>query len=66
MIDRASLRISAVLLLAGQVLYVVVTQFHASGDANDRPAIFPVYAGSGVWKAVHVAEFACAAVMLAG
>jgi hypothetical protein len=28
MIDRASLRMSAVLLLAGQVLYIVVTQFH--------------------------------------
>jgi hypothetical protein len=50
MIDRASLRMSAALLLAGQVLYIVVTQFHAAGDANDHPAIFAVYAGSGIWK----------------
>jgi hypothetical protein len=66
MIDRASLRMSAALLLAGQVLYIVVTQFHAGGDANDHPAIFAVYAGSGVWKAVHVGQFTCAAILLAG
>jgi hypothetical protein len=66
MIDRASLRMSAALLLAGQVLYIVVTQFHAGGDANDHPAIFAVYAGSGIWKAVHVGQFACAAILLAG
>ena len=66
MIDHASLRMSAVLQLAGQVLYIVVTQFHAGGDANDHPAIFAVYAGSGIWKAVHVGQFACAAILLAG
>jgi hypothetical protein len=46
-IDRASLRMSAVPLLAGQVLYIVVTQFHTGGEANDHPAIFAAYAGSG-------------------
>lgn len=66
MIDRASLRMSATLLLGGQVLYILVTQFHAAGDANDHPAIFAVYAGSGIWKAVHVGQFACAAILLAG
>src|SRR5688572_15097594 len=66
MIDRASLRMSAALLLAGQVLYIVVTQFHAGGDANNHAAIFAVYAGSGVWKAVHVGQFVGAAILLAG
>ena len=66
MIDRASLRMSAVLLLAGQVLYIVVTQFHAGGDANNHPAVFAAYAGSGIWKAVHVGQFMCAAILLAG
>jgi hypothetical protein len=66
MIDRASLRMSAALLLAGQLLYIVVTQFHPGGEANDHPAIFAVYAGSGIWKAVHVGQFACAAILLAG
>jgi hypothetical protein len=65
-IDRASLRMSAVLLLAGQVLYIVVTQFHTGGEANDHPAIFAAYASSGIWKAVHVGQFVCAAILLAG
>ena len=30
MIDRASLRLSATLLLAGQLLYIVVTQFRVT------------------------------------
>jgi hypothetical protein len=66
MIDRPLLRMSAALLLAGQLLYIVVTQFHAGGNANDHPAIFAVYAASGIWKAVHVAQFVCAAILLAG
>jgi hypothetical protein len=65
-IDRASLRISAALLLAGQVLYIVVTQFHTGGEANDHPAIFAAYASSGIWKAVHIGQFVCAAILLAG
>jgi hypothetical protein len=61
-----SLRLSAALLLAGQLLYIVVTQFHAGGDANDHPAIFATYAESGIWEAVHVAQFASAAILIAG
>lgn len=66
MIDRTSLRMSAVLLLAGQVLYIVVTQFHAGGEANNHPVIFAVYARSGTWTGVHVAQFGCAALLLVG
>jgi len=66
MIDRTSLRLSATLLLVGQLLYVVITLFHADGDANDHPAVFAEYAASGTWTAVHVGQFACMAVMLAG
>src|SRR5215212_9219279 len=66
MTDRTSLRMSAVLLLAGQLLYLMVTQFHAGGQANDHPAIFGAYAASGIWKAVHVGQFVCAAILLAG
>src|ERR687885_2235918 len=60
------LRASAALLLAGQVLYVVVTLFHTGGDANNHPAIFAAYAGSGSWTAVHVAQFVCMALLIAG
>jgi hypothetical protein len=61
-----SLRLSATLLLGGQLLYIVVTQFHTGGEANDHPAIFAAYAGSGIWTAVHVGQFAAMAILLAG
>jgi hypothetical protein len=66
MIGRASLRLAAALLLAGQLLYIVVTQFHADGDANNHPAVFAEYADSGIWKAVHLGQFAGMAILLAG
>ena len=64
--DRRSLRFSAALLLVGQALYVVITLFHTGGEANNHPAIFAAYARSGIWTAVHVAQFACMTTMLAG
>jgi hypothetical protein len=66
MIDRTSLRLSATLLLVGQLLYIVVTQFHAGGDANNHPAVFAEYAGSGIWTAVHLGQFSSVAILLAG
>lgn len=60
------LRLSSRLLLAGQVLYIVVTQFHAGGDANDHHAIFATYAENAIWSAVHVGQFAGMAMLLAG
>ena len=62
----SSLRLSATLLLVGQLLYIVVTQFHTGGDANNHPAIFAAHAGSGIWTAVHVGQFAAMAILLAG
>jgi hypothetical protein len=52
--------------MSGQLLYILVTQFHAGGDANDHREIFLHYAGSGDWKGVHVGQFAAMAVMVAG
>ena len=66
MIDRTSLRLSAALLLAGQLLYIAITQFHTGGEANDHPAIFAAYAGSETWTVVHVGQFAAMAILLAG
>ena len=65
-LDRAALRLSAGLLLGGQLLYILITQFHAGGDANDHQEIFIHYAGSGDWKGVHVGQFLAMAVMVAG
>lgn len=64
--DRAGLRLAAWLLLGGQLLYILVTQFHAGGDANNHPEIFLHYAGSDAWKGVHVAQFAAMAVLISG
>lgn len=64
--DRASLRLSATLLLAGQILYVLVTLLHTGGEANHHAAIFAAYAASATWAAVHAAQFACMAIFLAG
>jgi hypothetical protein len=64
--DRTSLRLSATLLLVGQLLYIVVTQFHTGGEANNHPAIFAAYAGSGIWTAVHLGQFASMAILLGG
>jgi hypothetical protein len=64
--DRSSLRLSATLMLAGQLLYIVVTLFHAGGEANNHPAIFATYAANAIWTVVHLAQFACMAMLLAG
>lgn len=64
--DRAALRLSAWLLLGGQLLYILITQFHAGGDANDHRQIFIHYARSGDWKGVHVGQFLAMTVMVAG
>lgn len=63
---RPSLRLAAWLMLLGQLLYIAVTQFHASGDANDHHAIFATYAANAIWTAVHLGQFAGMAIMLSG
>jgi hypothetical protein len=65
-VDRTTLRMAATLLLVGQLLYIVVTQFHAGGAANDHPEIFAKYAGSQPWGAVHALQFGCVAIMVGG
>lgn len=64
--DRTSLRLSATLLLAGQISYVLVTLLHTGGEANHHTAIFAAYATSGIWAAVHAAQFGCMAIFLGG
>jgi hypothetical protein len=65
-LDRSSFRLSAILLLIGQLLYVGITLLHTGGEANQHPAIFAAYAASDIWTAVHVAQFACITIFLAG
>ena len=49
-----SLRLAPWLLLAGQLAYIGVTQFHTGGNANDHHAIFASYAASSIWMDVHL------------
>ncbi|MDX8480748.1 hypothetical protein RFN28_20075 [Mesorhizobium sp. VK24D] len=63
---RNLLGFSSRLLLAGQILYIAVTQFHAGGDANDHHHIFATYAENAIWTAVHLGQFAGIAMLLAG
>lgn len=63
---RMSLRLSSTLLLIGQLLYVIVTLIHTGGEANNHSAIFAAYASSANWTAVHIAQFASIAILLAG
>ncbi len=66
MVDRRSLRLSAVLLLVGLLVFVGMTALHPGGDANNHPVIFAVYAASHTWDGVHLGEFAGMAVLIAG
>src|SRR5688500_11263382 len=61
-----SLRLAATLQLVGQLLYIVITQLHTGGEANNHPVIFAAYAASGIWTAVHVLQFAAMVILLAG
>src|SRR5206468_6697342 len=46
--DRTSLRLSATLMLVGQILYILVTLLHTGGEANNHPAIFAAYAARDI------------------
>jgi len=66
MIDRKTLRLSAVLLIAGFIFYVLVGLLHAGGPANNHPVVFAIYANSAIWTAVHLGQFVGMAVIIAG
>src|ERR671939_108651 len=64
--DRSLLRLSATLVVTGEVLFALVPLFHADGEANNHPAVFAEYASSGSWTAIHFGQFVFMAVFLAG
>src|ERR671932_655373 len=64
--DRSLLRISATLVVIGEVLFALVTLFHPDGEANNHPAVFAEYASSANWIAIHFGQFVFMAVLLAG
>jgi hypothetical protein len=46
MADRSLLRLSATLVVIGEVLFAIVTLFHADGPANNHTVVFAEYARS--------------------
>ena len=66
MIDRRTLRRSAMLLVVGFMFYLVVGLLHPDGPANDHRAVFAEYARSASWTAVHLGQFIGMVVIIAG
>jgi hypothetical protein len=65
---RKCFLLSAVLLVGGFIVGWIVSLFHAGGitDPNNHPAVFAIYAQSGIWTTVHLAEFIATAVTIVG
>ena len=63
--DYKLVRLAATLLFFGLVVFEVVGVLHPAG-ANDHQVAFTNYAASGDWTAVHLAQFICVAVLIAG
>lgn len=57
--ERPMLRMGAIAFLAGVVIIIVSTLFHASSeDLMDNPVVFAVYAEDDLWIASHIGQFA--------
>ena len=65
MADRKSLLFSAVLIIAGEVVYAVAQVFHAESGTT-APEVFTSYATSPIWTIVHEFQFAAYAMVLFG
>jgi len=61
------LRMGSVAFIAGLVIAIVSTLFHASShDLTDHPVVFAVYAQSNTWIAAHIGQFAGVTLIFAG
>lgn len=66
-IDRHSLRVSSVLLIAGEVIYLITGALHPAREmANNHVAVFGEYAESTNWTLTHLGQFLGMALILAG
>ena len=66
-LQRPMLRMGSVAFLAGLVIIIVSTLFHASSeDLMDNPVVFAVYAESNTWIAAHIGQFAGVILVFAG
>jgi hypothetical protein len=57
-VERESVRLAAVLLLAGVVVAAIAGFLRVEGaDANDHRTIFSIYAANRSWTAAHLGQF---------
>jgi hypothetical protein len=67
MTDRWALRLSALLLVMGELVSFIVGNMHPAREyANDHAAVFAEYAESTQWTAIHLGQFLGMAVVIAG
>ena len=65
--QRSLLRIGSVALLAGAIIAIVSTLFHASTeDPANHLLVFTTYANDNSWIAVHIGQFAGVVMVFAG
>ena len=65
--DRQQLRVAAVLLFLGEVIFGVAGYLHPAHEpANSHAAVFAEYANSANWTMVHLGQFAGMLVIVAG
>ncbi|MDQ3888140.1 MAG: hypothetical protein M3251_02590 [Thermoproteota archaeon] len=65
--ERPMLRMGSVAFLAGLVIIIISTLFHASSDdLMDNPVVFAVYAQSVQWIAAHIGQFTSVMLVFAG
>jgi hypothetical protein len=65
--ERPLLRLGSIAFLAGLIIIIVSTEFHASTeDPTNHPLVFTEYADSDSWIAAHIGQFAGGIVVFAG
>ncbi len=66
-LERTMLRMGSVAFIAGIVITIVSTMFHASSeDLTNHPIVFAVYAESDQWITAHIGQFAGVMLVFAG
>src|SRR5918994_7160964 len=65
--ERLMLRMGSVAFIAGLIIIILSTLFHASSeDLMDNPVVFAVYAESDTWIAAHIGQFVVVMLVFAG
>lgn len=65
--DRMYLRVSAIVLFLGELLFGIAGYLHPAHEpANNHAAVFAEYASSTNWTLVHLGQFAGMLVIIAG